>query len=90
MPSIGHIKAEVLVRVQGATEPSVVGYIEIPLHVSGGVAREGEAWAEVKPDFSTTRADLAGAIADAMSGVTVTVDSTRTIGDLKNRYNKEN
>ena len=67
MATVGHIKAEVLVRFQGAPEANVVGYIEIPLRVSAGMAREGEAWLDIKPDLSTVGADLFEIIAQTKS-----------------------
>ena len=50
MASIGNIKMEVLVRVEGADQPSVVGHIQIPVHVSVGTAVAGKVEAEVGPD----------------------------------------
>ena len=85
MPSIGNIKAEVLVRVQGSAQPIVVGHIQIPVHVSVGAAVAGKVEAEIGPEFSGMRSDLADAISDAISTMRPDLGTTRI-----NRKNKEN
>ena len=87
MATVGHIKAEVLLKIEGMEGTYSVGHLEIPVNVTTD---------EKRPMHMNVRADTSGvarSVKDAVDGITLQVDSRRTIGALRrnmNRYNEEN
>ena len=86
MITVGNIKAEVLLKIEGMEGTYSVGHIEIPVNVSTD---------EKRPLRATTRADTSGvarSLERSVDGVSITVDSARMAGVLRNpsnHYNKE-
>ena len=87
MATVGHIKAEVLLKIEGMEDTYSVGHIEIPLNVTTD---------EKRPLHANVRADTSGvarSVKDSVDGFNVHVDSRQTVGALRRemaRYNKEN
>ena len=87
MATVGHIKAEVLLKIDGMEDTYSVGHIEIPVNVSTD---------EKRPLHANVRADTSGvarSVKDSVDGFNVHVDSRQTVGALRRemaRYNKEN
>ena len=87
MATVGHIKAEVLLKIEGMEGTYSVGHIEIPVNVSTD---------EKRPLHMNVRADTGGvarSVKDSVDGFNVHVDSRQTVGALRrnmNRYTKEN
>ena len=86
MATVGHIKAEVLLKIEGMEDTYSVGRIEIPVNISTD---------EKKPLHANVRADTSGVARDlekSVDGVSIMVDGTRTVGalrNLSNHYTKE-
>ena len=86
MATVGHIKAEVLLKFEGMEDTYSVGHLEIPVHVTTD---------EKRPLHMNVRADTSGvarSVKDAVDGITLQVDSRQTVGALRRnmtRYNKE-
>ena len=87
MATVGHIKAEVLLKFEGMEDTYSVGHLEIPVNVTTD---------EKRPLHMNVRADTSGvarSVKDAVDGITLQVDSRQTIGALRrnpNRNTKEN
>ena len=87
MATVGHIKAEVLLKFEGMEDTYSVGHLEIPVHVTTDEKRPGQL---------NLRADTSGvarSVKESVDGITVQVDSRQEIGTLRrnmNRYNEEN
>ena len=87
MATVGHIKAEVLLKIEGMEDTYSVGHLEIPVNVTTD---------EKRPMHMNVRADTSGvarSVKDAVDGITLQVDSRRTVGALRsinNRLIKEN
>ena len=87
MTTVGHIKAEVLLKIEGMEDTYSVGHLEIPVHVTTD---------EKRPLHANVRADTSGvarSVKDSVDGFNVHVDSRQTVGALRRemaRYNKEN
>ena len=87
MATVGNIKAELLLKIEGMEGTYSVGHIEIPVNVTTD---------EKRPMHMNVRADTSGvarSVKDAVEGITLQVDSRQTIGALRrnmNRYNEEN
>ena len=87
MATVGHIKAELLLKFEGMEDTYSVGHLEIPVNVTTD---------EKRPMHMNVRADTSGgarSVKDAVDGITRQVDSRQTIGALRrnmNRYNEEN
>ena len=86
MATVGHIKAEVLLKIDGMEDTYSVGHIEIPVNISTD---------EKRPLHMNVRADTSGvarSVKDSVDAITVQVDSRQTVGALRcnmNRYTKE-
>ena len=86
MATVGHIKAEVLLKIEGMEDTYSVGHLEIPLNVTTD---------EKRPLHMNVRADTSGvarSVKDSVDAITVQVDSRQTVGALRRnmtRYNKE-
>ena len=86
MATVGHIKAELLLKFEGMEDTYSVGHLEIPVHGTPD---------EKRPMHMNVRADTSGvarSVKDAVDGITLQVDSRQTIGALRRnmtRYNKE-
>ena len=87
MATVGHIKAEVLLKIEGMEDTYSVGHIEIPVNISTD---------EKRPLHANVRADTSGvarSLEKSVDGVSITVDGTRVAGVLSNgniHYTKEN
>ena len=87
MITVGNIKAEVLLKIEGMEGTYSVGHIEIPVNVSTD---------EKRPLHANVRADTSGvarSLEKSVDGVSITVDGTRVAGVLRNgniHYTKEN
>ena len=86
MATVGHIKAEVLLKIEGMEDTYSVGHIEIPVNISTD---------EKRPLHANVRADTSGvarSLEKSVDGVSITVDSARMAGALRNpsnHYTKE-
>ena len=87
MATVGHIKAEVLLKIEGMEDTYSVGHLEIPLNISTD---------EKRPLHANVRADTSGvarSLEKSVDGVSITVDGARMAGVLRNSniyYTKEN
>ena len=87
MATVGHIKAEVLLKIDGMEDTYSVGHLEIPVNISTD---------EKRPLHMNVRADTSGvarSVKDSVDGITLQVDSRQTIGALRRtptRNTKEN
>ena len=87
MATVGNIKAELLLKIEGTEGTVSVGHIEIPVNVTTD---------EKRPLHMNVRADTGGvarSVKDSVDGFNVHVDSRQTVGALRRemaRYNKEN
>lgn len=87
MATVGNIKAELLLKIEGMEGTYSVGHIEIPVNVSTD---------EKRPLHANVRADTSGvarSVKDSVDGFNVHVDSRQTVGALRRemaRYTKEN
>ena len=87
MATVGHIKAEVLLKIEGMEDTYSVGHLEIPVNISTD---------EKRPLHANVRADTSGVARDlqkSVDGVSITIDGARRVSalrNLSNRYNKEN
>ena len=87
MATVGNIKAELLLKIEGTEGTVSVGHIEIPVNVSTD---------EKRPLHMNVRADTSGvarSLEKSVDGVSITVDGTRVAGVLRNgniHYTKEN
>ena len=87
MATVGHIKAEVLLKIEGMEDTYSVGHLEIPVNISTD---------EKRPLHANVRADTSGvarSLERSVDAITVQVDSRQTVGALRRemaRYNKEN
>ena len=82
MATVGHIKAEVLLKIEGMEGTYSVGHLEIPVNVSTD---------EKRPLHATMRADTSGVARDlerSVDGVAIKVDSARMAGALRNFNNR--
>ena len=82
MATVGHIKAEVLLKIDGMEDTYSVGHLEIPVHVTTD---------EKRPMHMNVRADTSGvarSVKDAVDGITLQIDSRQTIGTLRNINNR--
>ena len=85
MATVGHIKAEVLLKIEGMEGTYSVGHLEIPVNISTE---------EKRPLHATTRADTSGVARDLVrqtEGVSITLDDagTSALRNLNGRYTKE-
>ena len=87
MATVGHIKAEVLLKIDGMEDTYSVGHLEIPVNISTD---------EKRPLHMNVRADTSGvarAVERTVDGTSITVDGSKMAGLLRahlNRYTKEN
>lgn len=87
MATVGHIKAEVLLKIEGMEDTYSVGHIEIPVNISTD---------EKRPLHAALRADTSGvarSLERSLDGVSVTVNGeriARATRNLSNDNNKEN
>ena len=87
MATVGHINAEVLLKIDGMEGTYSVGHLEIPVNVSTD---------EKRPLHANVRADTSGvarSLEKSVDGVSIMVDGARMAGVLRNlngRYTKEN
>ena len=87
MATVGHIKAEVLLKIDGMESTYSVGHLEIPVNISTD---------EKRPLHAAMRADTSGvarSLEKSVEGVSITVDGARMAGVLRNgniHYTKEN
>ena len=87
MATVGHIKAEVLLKIEGMEDTYSVGHIEIPVNISTD---------EKRPLHANVRADTSGvarSLERSVDGVSIMVDGARVAGVLRNssiHYTKEN
>ena len=86
MATVGHIKAEVLLKIEGMEDTYSVGHIEIPVNISTD---------EKKPLHANVRADTSGvarSLEKSVDGVSIMVDDAGTskFHNLNGRYTKEN
>ena len=86
MATVGHIKAEVLLKIEGMEDTYSVGHLEIPVNISTD---------EKRPMHMNVRADTSGVargLVRQMEGASIMVDG-RTVGTVRNFNNthiKEN
>ena len=86
MTTVGHIKAEVLLKIDGMEDTYSVGHLEIPVNISTD---------EKRPLHMNVRADTSGVargLVRQMEGASIMVDG-RTVGTVRNFNNthiKEN
>ena len=86
MATVGHIKAEVLLKIEGMEGTYSVGHLEIPVNVTTD---------EKRPLHANVRADTSGVargLVRQMEGASIMVDG-RTVGTVRNFINthiKEN
>ena len=87
MATVGHIKAEVLLKIEGMEDTYSVGHLEIPVNISTD---------DKLPLHMNVRAGTSGVARDlekSVDGVSITVDGARMAGVLRNghiHYTKEN
>ena len=87
MATVGHIKAEVLLKIEGMEGTYSVGHLEIPVNVTTD---------EKRPMHMNVRADTSGvarSVKDAVDGITLQVDALQRSGVLRSnttRNTKEN
>ena len=87
MATVGHIKAEVLLKIEGMEDTYSVGHLEIPVNISTD---------EKRPLHANVRADTSGvarSLEKSVDGVSIMVDGARVAGVLRNssiHYTKEN
>ena len=87
MATVGNIKAELLLKIEGMEGTYSVGHIEIPVNVTTDENRPGQI---------NLRADTSGvarSVKDSVDGFNVHVASSQTADALRrnmNRYTKEN
>ena len=77
MATVGHIKAELLLKIEGMEDTYSVGHLEIPVNISTD---------EKRPLHANVRADTSGvsrSVKEAVDGITLQVDSRQTIGALR-------
>ena len=86
MTTVGHIKAEVLLKIDGMEDTYSVGHLEIPVNISTD---------DKRPMHANVRADTSGvarSLEKSVDGVSITVDGARMAGVLRNsniHYTKE-
>ena len=86
MATVGNIKAEVLLKIEGMEGTYSVGHLEIPVNISTD---------EKRPLHANVRADTSGvarSLERSVDGVSIMVDSARMAGVLRNpsnHYTKE-
>ena len=83
MATVGHIKAEVLLKIDGMEGTYSVGHLEIPVNISTD---------EKRPAHVTMRADTsetARSLVRGVEGVTLKLDSRQIIGALGNHKNRK-
>ena len=86
MATVGHIKAEVLLKIEGMEDTYSVGHIEIPVNISTD---------EKRPLHANVRADTSGVARDlerSLEGTTVTLDDAglAALRSFNNPYAEEN
>lgn len=86
MATVGHIKAEVLLKIEGMEDTYSVGHLEIPVNISTD---------EKRPLHANVRADTSGVARDLVrqtERVSITLDDAGTskFHNLNGRYTKEN
>ena len=86
MATVGHIKAEVLLKIEGMEDTYSVGHLEIPVNISTD---------EKRPLHMNVRADTSGvarSLARQTEGVSITLDDadTAALRPSINRLIKEN
>ena len=86
MITVGNIKAEVLLKIEGMEGTYSVGHIEIPVNVTTD---------EKRPLHANVRADTSGVARDLVrqtERVSITLDDAGAskFHNLNGRYNKEN
>ena len=87
MITVGNIRAEVLLKIEGMEGTYSVGHIEIPLSVTTD---------ENRPMHLNLRGDTSGSarsVKEAAESIAVQIDTTQPVGTLRRnmtRYNKEN
>ena len=86
MATVGHIKAEVLLKIEGMEDTYSVGHLEIPVNISTD---------EKRPLHMNVRADTSGVardVARSLEGTHVTLDDagTAALRSSNNRLIKEN
>ena len=87
MATVGHIKAEVLLKFEGEGGTVSVGHVRIPLNVTTDEERPGQL--NVRVDAS----GVARSVGDVVDGLTIQIDSRQMIGALRrtpNRNTEEN
>ena len=87
MATVGHIKAEVLLKFEGEGGTVSVGHVEIPLNVTTDEERPGQL--NVRVDAH----GVARSVGDVVDGLTIQIDSRQMIGALRRtptRNTKEN
>ena len=87
MATVGNIKAEVLLKIEGTERTVSVGHIEIPVNVTTDEVRPGQL------NVRVNASGVARSVGDVVDGLTIQIDSRRTIGALRNsnnHYTKEN
>ena len=80
MTTVGHIKAEVLLKIDGMEDTYSVGHLEIPVNISTD---------EKRPLHMNVRADTSGVargLVRQMEGASIMVDG-RTVGTVRNFNN---
>ena len=86
MATVGNIKAEVLLKIEGMEDTYSVGHLEIPVNISTD---------EKRPLHANVRADTSGvarSLEKSVDGVSIMVDGARVAGVLRNssiHYTKE-
>lgn len=86
MATVGHIKAEVLLKIEGMEGTYSVGHLEIPVNISTD---------EKRPLHATMRADTSGVardVARSLEGthVPLVAAGTAALRNINNRLIKEN
>ena len=87
MATVGNIKAELLLKIEGMEGTYSVGHLEIPVNVTTD---------DKRPLHANVRADTSGvarSLEKSVDGVSITVDGARVAGVLRNghiHYTKEN
>ena len=77
MTTVGHIKAEVLLKIEGMEDTYSVGHLEIPVNISTD---------EKRPLHMNVRADTSGvarSVKDSVDAITVQVDSRQAVDTLR-------